>query len=56
MRDVDAEEISFREIFLEGEAGEEQTDGTAAALSIIRSNWPEQVQGVRGVDVYRTWR
>jgi hypothetical protein len=40
MRDVDAEEISFREIFLEGEADEEQTDGTATALSMLRSIWP----------------
>ena len=39
--DLDAVEISFREIFLEGEADDEQSDALATVLSTLRKKWPD---------------
>ena len=38
--DLDLEEISFREIFRESEADEEQSDSLGTALTMLRENWP----------------
>jgi hypothetical protein len=40
--------ISFREIFLEGEADDEQSDGLATVLSTLREKWPT---GFKAIDV-----
>jgi hypothetical protein len=47
-RDTDARAINFREIFREGEAGEEQSDGLAVVLNTLSENWPN---GFKAIDV-----
>jgi len=46
--DLDAVEISFRDIFLEGEADDEQSDALATALSTLHAEWPN---GFKAADV-----
>ena len=45
-RDAGARAISFREIFREGESGEEQSDGLATVLNILRANWPDGFKAI----------
>jgi hypothetical protein len=45
---TDATTISFRELFLESEADEEQSDALATVLITLRTNWPN---GFKGADV-----
>ena len=47
-QDEDAEEISFREVFLESEVDEEQSDSLATALTILHERWPD---GFKASDV-----
>lgn len=42
---TDATSISFREVFLESEADEEQSDALATVLSTLRTNWPNEFKG-----------
>lgn len=47
-QDFEAEKISFREIFLESEIDEEQSDSLATALTLLHQNWPD---GFKASDV-----
>ena len=47
--DFEAEEIRFREIFLESEVDEEQSDSLATVLTILYEKWPN---GFKASDVY----